>query len=158
MILVSLFLSQFNTIAGKPLALHFDRDMVLSVLGITLLTGFIGGSYPAVYLSRFDPVAILKGGRVIGKSKSSAGELWARNGLVVFQFCVSILLVVSVLIVYQQMKFVQAKNLGFDMDNVVTFTAEGKLAADPETFLSEIKKNTGYCQLLVHGRGSHRPA
>ena len=140
-ILVLLFLPQFNTITGKQLTLSFDKNLMLSVVGITLLTGFIAGSYPAVYLSGFNPVTILKGGGILGKG--AVGELWARKGLVVFQFMISILLIVSVLVVYQQMKFIQSKNLGFDRDNVITFTAEGKLAEEPETFLSEIKKMPG---------------
>nr|WKN36551.1 ABC transporter permease [Tunicatimonas sp. TK19036] len=143
LILVLLVLPQFNHITGKQLAFHFDRDLILSVVGITLLTGFIAGSYPAVYLSGFNPVAILKGGGSLGRSRSSVGELWARKGLVVFQFTLSILLIVSVLVVYQQMKFIQSKNLGFNRDSVITFTAEGKVAEEPETFLSEISQLPG---------------
>jgi len=142
-ILVVLFLPHFNNITGKQLSLYFGGNIILSVLGITLLTGFIAGSYPAVYLSGFNPVSILKGGNFSVMSKRSTGELWARKGLVVFQFTISVILIVSVLAVYQQMKFIQNKNLGFSRDNVITFTAEGKITDAPETFLSEIKKIPG---------------
>ncbi|WPP48463.1 ABC transporter permease [Catalinimonas niigatensis] len=143
LILVLLILPQFNHITGKQLTLHFDRNIILSITGITLFTGFIAGSYPAVYLSGFNPVSILKGGGFHGRSKSSGGEIWARKGLVVFQFTISILLTVSVLVVYQQMTFIQSKHLGYKRDNVITFTAEGKIAEEPETFLSEIRKIPG---------------
>ncbi|MFC4874588.1 ABC transporter permease [Negadavirga shengliensis] len=139
--LVTLFLPQFNNLTGKQLSLHFDSRLIFSMVGITLFTGFFAGSYPALYLSGFSPVSILKGGGIF--SKSSIGELWARKGLVVFQFTVSILLIVSVWVVYQQMKFIQSKHLGFDRESVITFTAEGKLAEETETFLSEIKKIPG---------------
>ena len=143
LILVLLILPQFNHITGKQLTLHFDRDLSLSITSIALFTGFVAGSYPAVYLSGFNPVSILKGGSFLGRSKSSVGERWARKGLVIFQFTVSILLTVSVLIVYQQMSFIRSKNLGYNRDNVVTFTAEGKVADEPETFLSEIRQLPG---------------
>ena len=141
--IVALFLPQFNTITGKQLTLHFSGNLIFSLLGITIFTGIIAGSYPAVYLSGFNPLAILKRGVILIKGNSSFGEQFARKGLVVFQFVISTLLIVSVMVVYQQMKFVQSKNLGFDHDNVISFTSEGKLKNNPETFLSEIKKIPG---------------
>ena len=142
-ILILFFLPQFNQITGKQLTLLFDRDFMLSVLGITLVTGFIAGSYPAIYLAGINPIFILKGRGFFDLSKSSAGEHWARKGLVVFQFTISILLIVSVFVVYKQMEYIRSKNLGFDRDNIINFTAEGKIAEEPETFLSEIKKIPG---------------
>ena len=141
--LVMAFLPHFNDITGKALSLYVDKNLLLTVLGITLMTGFIAGSYPAIYLSGFNPLAILKGGGAFGNSKYSLGEVWARKGLVVFQFMISISLIMSVLIIYQQMRFIQSKNLGYEKDNMITFAAEGKLAEDPGTFLNEIKNITG---------------
>ncbi|HEY5824198.1 MAG TPA: ABC transporter permease, partial [Cyclobacteriaceae bacterium] len=100
-LLVDLLLSQFNIITGKQLTLHFSSSMVLVLLSITLFTGLAAGSYPALYLSAFKPATVLK-----GKLNSSLGELWARKGLVVIQFSLSILFIVSVLVVYKQMEFV----------------------------------------------------
>ena len=150
--LVMAFLPHFNDITGKALSLYIDKNLLLTVLGITLMTGFIAGSYPAIYLSGFNPLAILKGGGAFGNSKYSLGELWARKGLVVFQFMISISLIMSVLIIYQQMKFIQSKNLGYEKDNMITFAAEGKLAEDPGTFLNEIKNITGVVNAsYMHG-------
>ena len=137
-VLVGLFLPQFNSITGKQLSLVFTAPLTLSFLSITLLTGLLAGSYPALYLSGFNPVAVLK-----GKLNSSVGELWARKGLVVFQFALSVILIVSVWVVYQQISFVQNRNLGYDKDNLISFPMEGTVAESPETFLAEVKRIPG---------------
>lgn len=155
-LLVMLFLPQFNEITGKHLRLNFDGTLILSVLGITLLTGLIAGSYPALYLSGFNPITVLK-----GKLTTSAGEVWARRGLVVFQFAISVILIVSVLVVYKQIEFVQNTNLGYDKDNIIYFKKEGRVADKPETFLSEMRNIPGVMgassighNLLEHTFGS----
>ena len=137
-LLVVLFLPQFNQITGKQLTLSFDINLILSVLGITLFTGLIAGSYPAFYLSGFNPVMVLK-----GKLNTSVGEVWARKGLVVFQFMLSIILIVGVLVVYKQIEYVQTKNLGYEKDHVLYFEIEGRVAENPETFLSEVRNIPG---------------
>jgi putative ABC transport system permease protein len=137
-LLVQLFLPEFNQITGKQLALRFDSNLILSVLCITVLTGLIAGSYPALYLSGFNPATVLK-----GKLNTAVGEVWARKGLVVFQFTLSIILIVSVLVVYKQIEFVQTTNLGYEKDNIIYFEIEGKVAENMETFLSEMKSIPG---------------
>jgi hypothetical protein len=137
-IIVALLLPQFNNITGKQLTLNFDLNLVLPVLGITLITGVFAGSYPAIYLSGFNPVTILK-----GKLSSSFGELWVRKGLVVFQFTLSVILIAGVLVVYKQIEFVQTKNLGYDKDNIIYLQLKGKIAENLETSLSEIKNIPG---------------
>ena len=143
-VLVFLFLPLFNGITGKQITLRFDTQFMAVVFGIILFTGLVAGSYPALYLSGFKPVGVLKGGNIL--LKNSVKELWARNGLVAFQFVISMVLIVSVLVVYRQMEFIQAKNLGFEKANVISFTSEGKLAEDPETFLAELKQIPGVAQ------------
>lgn len=138
LLFVSLFLSEFNEITGKHIALSFSADLILSILGIALLTGLVSGSYPALYLSSFRAIAVLK-----GEIRSSLGELWARRGLVVFQFTLSIILIVSVLVVYQQIQYVQHKNLGFKKDNLIMFSLEGKAYNSKETFLNELRSIPG---------------
>lgn len=137
-ILVELFIPTFNAITAKQLVLNFDLKLILCLLGITLFTGLLAGSYPALYLSGFNPVAVLK-----GKLNASTGELWARKGLVVFQFTISIILMVAVFVVYKQVAFVQAKNIGYDKDNLITFDMEGTVAENPATFINEIKALPG---------------
>ncbi len=136
--IVQLFSPEFNEITGKQLELSFDKNLILSFLGITLFTGFIAGSYPALYLSGFGPVTILK-----GKLASSGSELLVRKGLVVFQFAVSLILIVSILVIYRQIQFVQTQHLGYDKDNILYFEMEGKVELNPETFLTEVKNISG---------------
>lgn len=137
-IFVELFLPTFNTITAKHIALHLNLNLVLTLLGITLFTGLLAGSYPAFYLSGFNPITVLK-----GKLNASVGELMARKGLVVFQFTISIILMVAVWVVYKQIQFVQAKNIGYDKENVICFDMEGKVKENLETFLQEVKKLQG---------------
>lgn len=134
-VIVALFLPHFNTIIGKQLTLSFDPTLLTITLGITLLTGIIAGSYPALYLSGFNAITVLR-----GQLNQSLGELWTRKGLVVVQFALSIVLIVSVLVVYKQIEFVQNKNLGYEKENIVRFNVEGKIREGLETFTSELKK------------------
>ena len=138
-ILVELLLPQFNSITGKQLYTSVNLSVIFSCLGITAITGLIAGSYPALYLSAFNPTTVLKGKH----NNSSTGELWARKGLVVFQFAVSIILIVSVWVVYKQIDYVQNKNLGYNKANVITLPLEGKASKKPGVFLREIEKIPG---------------
>lgn len=135
---VELFLPQFNSITDKHLSLNFNLNMVLTFLGIALFTGLLSGSYPALYLSGFNPAAALK-----GKLGSTLSELWTRRGLVVFQFTLSVILIVSVFVIYKQIEFVQTKSPGFKKDNVLYFETEGRLKGNVNAFLSEVKKVSG---------------
>jgi putative ABC transport system permease protein len=137
-ILVSLLLPAFREITGKNLLLNFKPGLILSIVCITLVTGIIAGSYPALYLSGFRPALVLK-----GKLTSSAGESWVRKGLVVFQFAISVILIISVIVVYRQMDLVQRKNLGYSRDNIMRFADEGKLKQGLGTFLTEAKNIPG---------------
>ena len=136
--LVILFIPQFNEITGKSITLNFNKNLVASVLGITFFAGFVSGSYPALFLSSSSPAVILK-----GKLNNSRSELWIRKGLVIFQFTLSVILIVSVLVVYKQIEFIQKKNPGFDKDNVIYFEKEGKISNNLDTFISEAKNIPG---------------
>ncbi len=138
LMLVMLFLPQFNQITGKQLTLNFDLTLVISVLGITIFAGLMAGSYPAFYISGFRPAMILK-----GKLHSATGALWMRKGLVIFQFIISVIFIASVLVVSKQLAFIQNKNLGYDRDNILYFANEGEVLESFETFLSEVKRIPG---------------
>ncbi|HZY38456.1 MAG TPA: ABC transporter permease, partial [Mucilaginibacter sp.] len=158
MVIVYVFLPHFNQITEKHLLLQFNRSLVLSVLGISFVTGLISGSYPAFYLSGFKPVTILK-----GKLNTSLSELWVRKGLVVFQFTLSVIFIVTVLVVYRQMQLIQSINLGYNKDNVISFKNEGQLNKNLQSFLTEVKNIPGIINASSfkgdltgdHGRTEH---
>lgn len=142
-LLVVLLLPQFNEITGKQIEIQLNGLLILTVLGITFLTGIISGSYPAFYLSGFNPATVLK-----GKLKTSIGELWVRKGLVVFQFAVSVIFIVSVLVVYKQIKYIQTIDLGYNRDNIIHFEIPLEMDSiklkTAESFLGEIKNIPGF--------------
>lgn len=158
LLLVLLLLPQFNQITGKQLTLVFDPMLIALLIGITFVTGLVAGSYPAFYLSGFNPVRVLK-----GKVMASSTSLWVRKGLVVFQFAISIILIVSVLVVYKQMQYVQNKNLGYQKDNVLTFDSDNLSGESLRTFLNEIKRIPGVINAsamqgdLTSGDHNHTP-
>ncbi|MDN5201150.1 permease prefix domain 2-containing transporter [Fulvivirgaceae bacterium BMA10] len=133
-VFISLFLPQFNEITGKQLIINFDRETVLFLFIITIATGLIAGSYPALYLSGFKSAQVLKG--VVNTSK---GEFWLRRGLIIFQFTISIILIASVLVIYKQIGFIQSNTMGYDRDQVIYFSIEGM----SEAFLSELETIPG---------------
>jgi putative ABC transport system permease protein len=136
---VWLLLPSFNIITSKKISLTLnDPELLLYFGALTLLTGLVAGSYPALYLSGFKPAAVLK-----GEAKGSLGELWARKGLVIFQFFLSVILIVSVVVVYKQIDYVQSTNLGYNKDHLIQFPVEGRVATTLETFLEEIKRIPG---------------
>jgi putative ABC transport system permease protein len=135
LLVVWMLLPQFNIITDKKIVLNLkDPQLLMWLSGITLFTGLIAGSYPALYLSGFRPAAVLK-----GEVRGSWGELWARKGLVVFQFTLSVILIVSVLVIYRQIDYVQTQNLGYTKEHLIQFPIEGKVEANRETFLTEVR-------------------
>ncbi|MDN5200985.1 ABC transporter permease [Fulvivirgaceae bacterium BMA10] len=140
LIFVFILLPEFNAITGKQLGISFNLDLMLTLFGITLLTGLMSGSYPALYLSGFKPIAILK-----GKLNTSVGEIWTRKGLVIIQYTVSVILIVSVLVVYNQIDFIQNKDLGYNKDQIIHFDVEGKMeqAEHMDTFLDQMRNIPG---------------
>lgn len=136
--LVYLVLPQFNLITGKSLQLSLDTTLIVPALVITAITGLLSGSYPALYLSKFNPSVVLK-----GVLKGSSGELWVRKGLVIFQFTLTIIFIMGVLVVYKQMDYIQSKNLGFDKDHIIYFEREGNTVENLEPFLAGLKELPG---------------
>lgn len=128
----------FNNLTAKHLSFHLNEELLLMLTGITLLTGILAGSYPALYLSGFKPLQILK-----GKLKGSAGEVWVRKGLVTFQFALSIIMIVGVLVVYNQLAFIQSKNLGLKRENVIKVPVEGKVVDNLEAFKMQSEQVPG---------------
>ena len=136
LLVVFLTIPFFNEITGKSLTLDFgDPKLWVVIGGLTLITGFLSGSYPAILLPSFEIVHSLKG----TKKKSGAGAYF-RNGLVVFQFSLSILLIIGSIVVSQQMKYILNKNLGLDKENLVYLNMEGDLARRSDVYKTELLK------------------
>lgn len=138
LLIVYMLLPVFSQVTDKHLDVTFTPSVLAVLLGITLLTGIFAGSYPAFYLSGFQPILVLK-----GKLRNSALELLTRKGLVVFQFTISLALTVAMIVIYRQVAYVQSRNLGYNRDHVVYFDKEGALAQNQEAFLTELRKIPG---------------
>jgi ABC-type antimicrobial peptide transport system permease subunit len=139
-VLVYLFLPEFNRITGKNLSVELGWTMIAVFLTTSLLTTFLSGIYPALYLSKINPALGIK-----GISKNPKGEAWFRKGLVIFQFSISTILILGVIVVYKQIEFIQSQNLGYDSDNIIIFNREGEVASEENlaTFLSEVRNLPG---------------
>ena len=122
-LMLMLLLPSFNTLVEKQLTLRFWEPMHLAALGlIVLICGLVAGSYPALYLSSFNPVYVFKG----LKTKSGSAS-FVRKGLVVLQFTISIVLIVSTIIIYQQIQHVKNRELGYSKDNLVQMNVQGDI-------------------------------
>ena len=138
-VLVALLLPAFNTLTEFEMTLaQVVQQHGLLFLGIALGTGLIAGLYPAFYLSSFDVANVLK-----GQFRHRPAAAAFRKVLVVFQFALSILLIISTLIVYQQLDYIQTKNLGLDRENLVYFTSEGGVEDQYEAFKQEALRVPG---------------
>jgi putative ABC transport system permease protein len=137
-VIAVLLLPAFNQITGKNISLHFSPQMIVGIICIAIITGFVAGSYPALYISKFNPLSILK-----GKLNTSVAELLSRKGLVVFQFTLSTVLIIAVFIIYQQIQFIQTADPGYNKNNLLRIAAEGNLSAKQDGFIAELKKIPG---------------
>ncbi len=133
-----ILLPQFNQLTGKQISLAPTLPLIIAFIIIAIVTGLLSGSYPAFYLSKFNPLSILK-----GKMISSSGEIVLRKGLVVFQFSLSVILIVSVLVIYQQIQFIQSTNPGYNKSNIVRFDSEGRIQGNEDKFIAELKRIPG---------------
>jgi putative ABC transport system permease protein len=138
-LLVELFLPLFSTLAGKEMSLDYlgSPGIWVGFLFIVLLTGLISGSYPAVFLSSFQPSQVIKSQSDLGVRR--AGGL--RKVLVVTQFALTVLLLIGTIVIYSQLRFIQDKDLGFDPENVITFAGYGEYEENYEATRSELLQN-----------------
>ncbi len=151
LVLVELFLPVFNDFSNKNLTviLHGNLSILTGLLGITLFTGIISGSYPALLLSSFKPAQVLKGTLKLGK-----GSSLSRKALVVTQFVFSILLIICTAVVYNQLDYLQNKKLGVNKENVLYLPLRGNIRTKYETVKNELLKNT---DILSVTTSSHIP-
>ncbi len=122
-LLLIMLLPQFNVLVDKQIELRLFAPLhVLSLLGITLICGLLAGWYPALYLSSFKPVEIIKG---VKTKEGSATRI--RKGLVVAQFAISIIFIISTIIVYQQVQHVKSRDLGYQKENLIKMNVNGEM-------------------------------
>ncbi len=133
-------LPAFNQLSGKAISMEslLSIRFVMGMLALVLLVGLGAGVYPAVYLTSFQPVEVLK-----GKIRAGFKSGGIRSTLVVLQFTISIALIISTLIVFQQLEFIQNKNLGFSKDNVLVFDNVNKLGNNRQAFKNILMQQEG---------------
>jgi putative ABC transport system permease protein len=133
-------LPQFNLLAGKHLGMEvFTRPVfITSLAGLVVFVGLIAGSYPAFYLTSFNAVEVLK-----GKARAGVKSKGVRSTLVVFQFALSIFLIIFTVVVYQQITFMQERNLGIDKHNVLILHSTYRLGNNMEAFKNALAQQTG---------------
>jgi len=138
LVLIGLFLNTFNELSGK----HFALDDLLTwryiagLILVGLFAGVIAGIYPAVYLSAFKPAAVLKGEMVTG------GKARLRQGLVVLQFTLSILIATTSVFMFMQLKFLQNKNLGFNKENLIVIPMAQNMRQNYDALKKELKNES----------------
>lgn len=133
-----LLLPWFNNLTGKAFTWEYmlKLNMLLGILIIILLTVAVSGSYPALFLSRFQPVKVLT-----GKLKSGLKGGLFRKVLVVLQFALSVFLILGTLMIYQQVNFLKERDVGYDRDNVVIFGIGGRFVQNIDRIKTELKSN-----------------
>jgi ABC-type antimicrobial peptide transport system permease subunit len=137
-LLVNLLLPQLNRIMGKELSLGIaDWSNWLLVLGMALITGLVAGSYPAFFLSAFQPVKVLKGAVTI-----KGGSL-LRKGLVTFQFVISIFLIITTIVMIKQQRYLEDRPIGYDQENLIDIPARGDMGAKFPVLKQELLRIPG---------------
>ena len=145
---VAIALPGFNAIAAKELSIRqlVSPYQLPLLIALPIVVGLLAGSYPAFFLSSFKPISVLKG--KINMNFKSAG---LRSGLVVFQFMMSIVLIVGTIIVYRQITYIQTKNVGFNRDQVLTVNDVYAIDKQAETFRQEVLRLPGVVSGSVSG-------
>lgn len=134
-LVAQLILPAYNQLVEKELYIDFTSGKFwLAALSFIIFTGIIAGSYPAFYLSGFQPARVLKGQLKVGKSASTP-----RKVLVTLQFGVAILLIIGTLVIYKQIQLVQSRELGYSKDNLITILLNDELSKNYQTLKTELE-------------------
>ena len=150
LLLVAVLLPLFNNVAAKELSLlrFLSPYWLLLIVLMPVAVGLLAGSYPAFFLSSFRPISVLKGGTTTDNNRRGVG---LRSGLVVFQFMMSMVLIVGTLVVYRQITYIQTKNLGFQREQVLTLRGVDALGKGAETFKQEVLRLPGVVSGSISG-------
>ena len=139
LVLLYVLLPYFNVLTGKDISFPVSNvSFWIQLAGLTLITGIIAGSYPALFLSSFNPVQVLK-----GPLKFRTDTVLFRKGLVVFQFVLSIVLITGTIYISKQIDYVQHINLGYDRANLLYIPLEGNLSEQYQLFKEEAMRYPG---------------
>ncbi|HEV8270382.1 MAG TPA: ABC transporter permease [Chitinophagaceae bacterium] len=141
-ILVAVLVKPFSDLTGESIKLDiaFTASLWFVLIGLAILIGLLAGSYPAFYLTSFNPVAVLTGKTF---SRSGKGALFIRNGLVIFQFTISTILIIGTLVVFKQLNFFRNTNMGLDKENVLVIANSNRLGTSEESFRQTISQLPG---------------
>ncbi|MEQ8303057.1 MAG: ABC transporter permease [Cyclobacteriaceae bacterium] len=133
LLLTIITLPLFNDLAGKSISIPFDSWLFwILVVAAGLFMGIISGGYPAFFMSRFIPAQVLKGNLV----KAGGGEI--RDALVIFQFAIAIFLIISTMVVYQQVNYIRSKDLGFQKDQILVVDEVGAAGKQVQNFREQV--------------------
>jgi len=147
---ILILLPQFNLLTGKNIVTPFmDSRFWMGMLLLTLVTGIVSGSYPAFLLSSFKPISAIK-----EEVKNSLSSLFFRKGLVIFQFALSIIFIVGMMVIAEQVNYIQNKNLGYQKNNLIYLPLSGNIASNFKTFKQEAQNIPG---ILDVSQMSSRP-
>ena len=143
-----LLLPYFNQLAGKDIhaSTLFQPKMLLSLVVLMLVVGLLAGSYPAFFLSSFQPIDVLKGKLAAGFKRS-----WLRNALVVFQFIISIILIFGTVVIYNQLNYIHNKDVGFNRNQVLIIQHTDALRDQGTTFKNELLQISGVQNVTMSG-------
>lgn len=139
LLIIVMLLPSFNNLANKNISISqlFEPTVIAGLLIMALFVGLIGGSYPAFYLSGFNPVAVLK-----GKLAIKGGNALFRKSLVVLQFSISIFMLVSTFIVFSQLHYMRKKDLGFDKERIIRLELSNSMQGKSQNLVSALRQNT----------------
>lgn len=156
-VLVLVCLPALNSFTQKELTIRqiFDPVFLSIVVGIALLTGLVAGSYPAFFLTAFQPLQVLKGSLAFGQIRSALRSGRLRQALVVTQFGIAIVLMIATAVVYSQMRYIQDYRLGYQKDQVLLLPDVGDSSTNYETLKARLKQ-TGLVREV--GRSSRIPS
>jgi putative ABC transport system permease protein len=146
--IAALLLPYFNQLSGKELSMGlFNRPWLLpALLLLVIVVGLLAGSYPAFFLSAFQPIQVLK-----GKLSTGFKSSWLRSGLVVFQFFVSIVLIIGTVIIYRQLNYIRNKSLGYNREQVLVLQNTHALGSKATAFKDDILKINGTQNITMTG-------
>jgi len=135
----ALLLPVFNQLSDKQLTIDaiFSIPFIAAALLLIVLVSFLAGTYPALILSNFQPVKVLK-----GSFKNTSSGQWVRKSLIVFQFSISVVLIISTFIMQKQLKYIQNRNLGYNRDQVLVLPMDNKMLAKVDLIKQELKSNS----------------